>query len=224
MGKFDKLHFKDFAKMAKDVGLSQYNKIGFDDEYRRGYEGFIFNDIIKYLPALNRNNKSVLDIGPGCSDLPFMLINFCYTHNHKLTLIDSTEMLSLLPDSPHVNKIEGIFPECSGDSCENYDAIIVYSVMHHVFFEMNPFTFIDRAVEVLLPDGALFLGDIPNYSKKIRSFKSGDEITLGEDVMEDGFIFAILQRYRNAGYETYLVPHDENLPLASTRDNILITR
>lgn len=224
MGRFDKLYFKDFAELALEEGLSKYNKIGFDDEYRRGYEGFIFEDVLKYLPQLHSTGKNIIDIGPGCSDLPFMLINHCKERGHGLTLVDSKEMLSHLPDYDFIRKVEGIFPECYADCASGYDVILAYSVLHHVFFEMNPFTFIDNALSLLNKGGALFIGDIPNNSKKKRNMNDHVEIDLNKDVMEDGFLFGILQRYRNAGFETYLVPHDPRLPLKHTRDNILIVR
>lgn len=33
-----------------------------------------------------------------------------------------------------------------------------------------------------------------------------------------------MQRYRTAGYETYLLPQNKNLPMANRREDIIIER
>ena len=47
---------------------------------------------------------------------------------------------------------------------------------------------------------------------------------LDEDKIDDGVVFAILQRYRNAGFETYLLPQGKNLPMQTRREDILIVK
>ena len=44
----------------------------------------------------------VLDVGPGCSDLPRLLIDLCRQQRHHLLLCDSAEMLAHLPDEPNL--------------------------------------------------------------------------------------------------------------------------
>ena len=75
---------------------------------------------------------------------------------------------------------------------------------------------------LLSPGGKLLLGDIPNISKRNRNSKYNQ----GElfEKIEDGFIFSILQRYRNFGFETYMLKQSEHLPLNETREHILIER
>ena len=115
--------------------------------------------------------------------------------------------------------------------------------MHSVTVEDSVFNFIDRAVELLAPNGSLLLGDLPNRTKRKRFFLSpagikthreytGDpnaipkvdlfEIEYGK--LDDAIIFAILQRYRAAGMETYLLPQADNLPMANRREDILIVK
>ena len=43
-----------------------------------------------------------MDIGPGCGRLARLLIEHCYAQNHRLVLVDSPEMLALLPEAPGV--------------------------------------------------------------------------------------------------------------------------
>ena len=47
--RFADLTFDDFRRMAGDESLSQYQKIGFPDEYRAGAEESIFHDIATIL-------------------------------------------------------------------------------------------------------------------------------------------------------------------------------
>jgi hypothetical protein len=75
--RFEDLTFEDFRRMAVDGSLSRYEKIGFPNSYREGREPGIWRDIVAKLPALLGQNKVVLDVGPGCSDLPSMLIDLC---------------------------------------------------------------------------------------------------------------------------------------------------
>ena len=107
---FSNLGYSDFKEMAKDLSLSKYEKIGFPDSYREGREGFIFDDIKSKLPPLASEKKVIFDIGPGCSDLPFMLIDHCRLQGHKLLLSDSEDMLNLLPDETFLEKYPGIYP------------------------------------------------------------------------------------------------------------------
>ena len=133
--RFFDLSFEDFRLMAKDESLSRYERIGFPNSYREGKEEAIFEDIRAKLPNLDGSGKTVLDIGPGCSELPSMLIELCRSKAHKLVLVDSSEMLARLPDEPFVIKIAAYYPQCE-NLFEEYDGevdvILSYSVLHYV--------------------------------------------------------------------------------------------
>jgi hypothetical protein len=75
--RFANLTYDDFRKLAVDPSLSCYEKIGFPNSYREGKEEAIFQDIVSKIPALTGRQKTVLDIGPGCSHLAHMLVNLC---------------------------------------------------------------------------------------------------------------------------------------------------
>jgi tRNA1(Val) A37 N6-methylase TrmN6 len=120
--KFESLTFEDFKRLAKDETLSCYGKIGVPDEYRKGYEAAIFEDIKSKLKGLREKRKIVLDIGCGCSELAFMILDLCERNNSKLLLVDSEEMLSFLPNKPFVEKFPGCFPACLG-LLEKYTAM-----------------------------------------------------------------------------------------------------
>ncbi len=240
-----RITFDDFKQRALDSSLSDNEKIGFPDTYRQGYTGEIFADILTKLPALSDNNRIILDIGCGCSELAMATIQYCQQQQHKLVLVDSEEMVSLLPEGPDIVKIPGKFPQNQEiftkyqNSC---DVIIIYSVLQHVVLEDNLFNFIDKALELLNIGGMLLLGDIPNISKRKRFFSSPqgikthqeftgrDEIPavdifhIEHEKIDDSILMAILQRYRGFGFETYLLPQHDMLPMATRREDILIVK
>lgn len=244
--RFKHLTFDGFRALARDEGLSCYQQIGFPDSYRRGHEEAIFEDIRGKLPGLNSADKVVLDIGPGCSDLPRMLIDWCHARGHRLILCDSAEMLARLPDGPGVLKFPGRYPQESGELFAEYagrvDAVLCYSVLHYVFAEQPLFDFIDRTLDLLAPGGACLLGDIPNVSKRKRFFCSeagvrGHQAFTGRaeapavafnrpepGKLDDAVVLAILARCRAAGFDAYVLPQAPALPLATRREDILIQR
>lgn len=242
---FSNIAFEDFKRLAATADLSRYEKIGFPDSYREGFEEAIFADIVGKLPALLEPGKTVLDIGPGCSDLPSMLSQLCGTQGHTLHLIDSEEMLKLLPDAGHIRKHAAMYPRCPDFLASNQglvDLIICYSVLHYIVIDVPFFQFIDESLQLLAPGGAMLIGDIPNISKRRRFFSSETGIrfhqafTGRQDLPEvsynthlngqidDATVMAIVQRARNAGFDAYVLPQAANLPMANRREDILITR
>ncbi len=242
---FANLNFDDFRRLAEADSLSPYERIGFPNSYRQGKEGFIFEDICSKLRGLQATGKNVLDIGPGCSELPTMLIELCRRNGHSLTLIDSSEMLSRLPDHPSLRKIAAYYPRCDQlfeEYAERMDVILTYSVLHYVFAESNIWEFLDRSLSLLSHGGEMLIGDVPNISKRRRFFSSPAGVKFHQEFMEtdaepvvefnkiepnqidDSVILSIVTRARSQGFDAFIVPQNENLPMANRREDILITR
>lgn len=242
---FSNIAFEDFRRLAATPELSKYEKIGFPDSYRAGHEEAIFADILGKLTPLSGTGKTVLDIGPGCSDLPALLSSHCRERAHRLHFIDSPEMLALLPQETHVDKIPAMFPHCPDYLAAHrgsIDAILCYSVLHYIFVDVSFFKFLDDSLQLLAPCGAMLIGDIPNVSKRKRFFDSDtgarfhQAFTGGTDLPEvkfntslagqidDAVVMAILQRARNSGFDAYVMPQGASLPMANRREDILITR
>lgn len=239
------LTFEDFRRLAQDSTLSPYQKIGFPDSYREGQEEGIFADIRAKLTNLAKPGQVVLDIGPGCSTLPRLLIELCRTNGHTLILVDSAEMLDQLPDAPFIHKLPGYYPDCP-TLFEQYngrlDAILSYSVLHYIFNEGNIFTFLDSTMGLLADGGQILLGDIPNISKRKRFFSSPNGIRfhqqfigtdetpvvefnrLEEGKIDDAALVGMLLRCRQAGFEAFIVPQPEDLPMANRREDFLIIK
>lgn len=243
--RFADLGYEDFRRMATDPGLSRYEKIGFPDSYREGRETQIFADIRRKLPDLDERDRIVLDVGPGCSDLPHMLISHCRNHGHELLLVDSAEMLGHLPDETFIHKYPGYYPDCAAlfaAYAGRVHVLLTYSVFHYIFTESNIWRFIDRSLELLAPGGQMLVGDIPNISKRKRFFASANgrafhraftgrdedpEVRFNvteTDQIDDAVVMAVLQRIRAAGYDAYVLPQATDLPMANRREDILIIR
>lgn len=242
--KFSDMSYEAFRQKAKDSDLSIYEKIGFPNTYRADFEKNIFLNIKDKL-LLDDENKTIIDIGCGCSEIPYMLASLSKNKKHRLVLCDSKEMFSNIPDIKAYDKIEGRFP-LNIEKFEKYmhkaDAVIVYSVLHSVIADANIYEFIDNLLELLADGGRLFLADIPNLSKRNRFFSSNNGKKFHKKFMntskdpeiellkiphghiDDGIIFSILQRYRNAGFDTYIFPQPNSLPMANRREDILIIK
>ena len=174
--RFRDLTFDGFRELASADGLSRFERIGFPDANRDGYEIAIFRDVQTKLSNLDRRGQTVFDIGCGCSDLPLLLANHCGERGHSLMFCDSPEMLDHLPDEGFIRKAAGCFPKDSAELIAEFaghvDAILVYSVLQYVFVEGQIYDFVDACLTLLAPGGQLLLGDIPNASKRKRFFAS----------------------------------------------------
>jgi hypothetical protein len=244
--RFKHLTYESFRELATDQSLSPYEKIGFPDSYRAGKEDQIFEDIRSKLPNLDKRRQTVVDIGPGCSDLPRMMVDLCASQEHTLILVDAPEMLALLPEGPHVVKQPGRFPDECGQLLVTFEAradvILTYSVFHYVYAEGNIFTFIDQCLRLLADGGQLLIGDIPNVSKRKRFFASPAGVRFHREFMQtndpppvafnrpepgemdDAVLLAAVARARAAGCDAYIVPQRATLPMANRREDLLILK
>lgn len=244
--KFKNLSYDDFKTLAKDDSLSVYQKIGFPDSYRKDKEQYIFNDIVEKMQMSGEREKIIMDIGCGCSDLVGYIIDYAVSTENKLLLVDSEEMLQLIRDEAVIEKYVGYFPDDTATIVNNYlgkvDYIICYSIFHYVFYNTCMFRFLDIAVSMLKPNGKLLLADIPNIDKRKRFYSTERGIKMHQEFtgdnsipefkynilepaqIDDSIVFAIMQRYRNFGFETYLLKQPENLPMWNRREDILIQR
>lgn len=243
---FHELTFDKFRELARSDQLSHYEKVGFPNEYREGKEEAIFADMRAKLRSLDGESKTVLEIGPGCSDLPAMLAALCGERGHRLHFIDSLEMLELLPDDAYVRKWPGRYPgeveELFAQLGGKVDVVIAYSVTQYVFAEGNLWDFLDRTLFLLADGGEILLGDVPNATMRKRFFSSTagaqchreytgrnelpevrfNQLEPGQ--MDDSMVLAILARARAQGFHAWVVPQGEGLPMANRREDILIRK
>jgi len=240
------LTFDKFKELAQDESLSRYEKIGFFNELREGKEELIWNDLLQKMPTLQHAGNKVLDIGPGCSDLPHLLLNHSSQFEQEVWLIDSKEMLDNLPSESYIHKLPAMFPNETSNWVEehksSFNAIIVYSVVHYIALESSLLVFIDEISKLLAPGGMALIADIPNASKRNRFFSSPAGITYHQEKnqtnnlpvvqwnkllpgeMDDSAVFAMMQRARANGLESYLLPQSSELPMGNRREDLLIIK
>jgi hypothetical protein len=240
------LDYESLRKLARNPNLSDNEKIGCGEARRAGHEPTIFADILAKLPGLNDTGRNIVDIGPGCGPLARLLIDHCAARSHRLVLVDSPEMLALLPDGPGVIKVEGRYPANAASVIDAVggaaDAILCYSVLSVVYVDANPFHVIDHLIELLALRGRALVGDIPNISKRKRFFASAAGADFHRRFMntedapevifnrlepgkiDDAVLAAIVQRAQSAGCDAYVVPQPDELPFANRRDDLLIRK
>ena len=238
--------FEDFKKMAQNEELSRYGKIGFPDSYRAESETSIFQDIRAKLPLLDASGQTVLEIGPGCSGLAFMMVEWCRKQRHRLVLVDSDEMLGHLPDEPFITKVAGRFPDEAIPQLETFrgevNVVVCYSVLHYIFVDTNLFDFLDHSLTLLADGGEMLIGDIPNQSKRKRFFSSANGIRFHQNFtgtqetpsvnftsietgkIDDSVLIGLILRARAAGFDGYLLPQPSDLPMANRREDLLIRK
>jgi hypothetical protein len=244
--RFSGMTYEHFRSLAEDPTLSANEKIGMPDAARLGFDASILADILQKVPPLARHGQTVVDIGSGCGTFAHQFIAYCRELEHGLVLVDSPEMLAHLPNPANVNKVAGRFPaneaSIKDHIPEGADVVLVYSVLSVVFIESNPFLFLDRAAALLRNGGHLLVGDVPNASK-LRRFLASDAgaryhktymrteepPSIGAfdpptDQIDDGVILGIIDRMRRRGFDAYVVPQSDSLPLSNRREDILIVR
>ena len=237
--------YREFRELAKDPALSLNEKCGYADAWRGGQAARIYADIRAKLGVLDTLGAKILDIGPGCSELSQYIVEATAAQQQCLTVIDSPEMLRLLPDRTHLTKVEGPFPRClqrKGGGLGRFDAILAYSVVQTVFVEANLYAFIDAAVQLLGEAGQLLIGDIPNATMRKRLMVSDagrayhklhyahlpepnvvfNALSPGE--IDDGVVLGLVARMRAAGLHAFVVPQAADLPFANRREDILVVR
>jgi len=240
---FDNLTYEKFKELARSPSLTNHEKVGFPNDYREGKEDFIFSDIIEKLHGLLEDGKVVLEIGPGCSELPKMLSRLCHLKSHDLHFIDSQEMLDLLPHGKHITKWPGKFSEVTNDPnfmSRRVDIILAYSVVQYIYLDGNFWEFLEKSLNMLRRGGQMLLGDIPNTSMRKRFLLSPDgeifqkkivdaptatqsiNIQLPAQEIDDDVICSILSKARNKGFHAWVLRQGHNLPMANRREDILI--
>jgi hypothetical protein len=108
--------------------------------------------------------------------------------------------------------------------------------------DTNVFGFIDSVIELLKGGGSALIGDIPNASKSRRFFSSPDGVAFHRKNMrtndmpavrhlcvergriDDSVLAGIVARAQAAGCHAYVLPQDRRLPMATRRDDLLISK
>ena len=150
---------------------------------------------------------------------------------------------------PKIQTIGCNFFDYEPDADTAFDKMLIYSVMNTLSDQEEAVEFVDKAVGLIAPGGRLLLGDIANADRKARFLASASgkafeaewrkelaaspeeavvisDLPGGGSVFQpsDRFILSLMTRYRERGFDTYLLPQPPDLPFGNTREDLLITR
>jgi SAM-dependent methyltransferase len=244
--RFAGLDYEAFRRMAQDRTLSGHERSGFPVTLRAGTEAAILDDIEGKIPVLvEARGISVVDIGCGANPLTDAMIIRCGERGHRLTLVDSPEVLEHHRSVPDVRLRAGRFPGTPmllADLAGTCDAVIAYSVLQFAFVDGSIHSFVDAALALLAPGGRLLLADLPNASMRRRFLQSAagrsfhrvytgrddeppvswPELPLGE--LDDGVLLGLVARARDSGFHAWIVPQSDGLPMANRREDLLCAR
>lgn len=236
------LTFDDFRDRALDQERTTNEKIGFPDSYRAGTESAIFADVLRKLPVLTASGHTIVDIGCGCGPLAQLMIGHCTERGHRLIMVDSQEMLDLLPRGTGCEFWAQRFPQDKAFLRELYaaaDAVLLYSVIQHEFLAGDLWGMCDAVCSLLAGGGRALLGDVPNRSMRTRLFASENGeafhrtftgsngpppmpsygVAPGE--IDDAVVLGLISRARAQGFHAYVLPQPDGLPFSNRREDIL---
>lgn len=231
-----------YGKMAEDNFLSDILQNGRLHAQLEA-EKFVPNDVIQKLHI--RSEDRFLDIGCGLG-LNLFPISERVAHAVGCDHPSVIEKLKSRDKHKDIELIGGNFMEV--EFVEKFSKILAYSVIPALPSIKVVYTFIDRILDILTPDGCCLLGDLPNLDKKNRFFASKrgekfqeawqklagnnreiDDVTAyaegidGTSPKFDDEVLLSLQRYlRTRGYDAYIKPQLSKLPFGNTREDIII--
>ena len=240
---YDNLTYESFQRRAVDSNLSEDQKIGFPDEYRKGKSNLILADLVRKLPSFAGRGGRVADIGCGCGGLVKAILEHCERQAHEIFVNDGEAMLSQLR-APKAHFVAGRFP----DQCPEFlrkeqgkmDVVICYSVLQYVELGEKMSVFFQKAISLLAGGGQALFGDIPNAAMRNRFFSSADGIRCHRQFakddspppqisdlsshINDDTVLSLLKIARNAGFHAFVVPQGADLPMNNRREDILVMR
>ena len=190
---------------------------------------------------------TLLDIGSGIGTLTCTLADFV----RSVTAVDHADVLARMPNRPNVEKLSGDFLTLDMGE-RRYSRILAYSMLHYVGSVAEVNALIDKALGLLLPEGLMLLGDVPNddLRKRNATTASGQRLCLvlglrmvgAEDErhkmeaaleeppelpgveFNDGVLLGILARVRAAGHHAWLMRQPGSLPFAHAREDVVIQK
>lgn len=202
----------------------------------------IVPDLVQKLSL--KPTDSLLDIGCNCGQITIPMSFLC----KRVVGIDGGVIARLrerITGIDNIFTIEGDFREVPID--EKFDCILIYSVLVYMDSYEEKLNFILKAADLLKPGGRLLVGDVINVSTKKRfenseyfcivdeeykkyknkmseddKNKSQNHGPLLENILDDEMLMRLLLDIRRAGYESFILPQDKDMPFGYTRQDILV--
>lgn len=192
-------------------------------------------------------NDVLLDIGAGIGMLTVPLSYFI----RGVTVVDHADVLARMDNRPNIEKLPGDFLTLDTGK-RRFTRILAYSMLHYLGSRDDVLALVDKAIDLLVDDGLLLLGDVPNDDYRMRTVATtagqrhamdiglrmvqGDaeraaiESVLKEPAdkghpdFDDEFLLQIVGHVRKAGHNAWIVRQSPGLPFAHAREDILIQK
>jgi SAM-dependent methyltransferase len=236
-----RVSFENYGLWARSGGLSPTVMAG-RYQVQAEAEKLILPDVLAKMglgPA-----DDVIDIGCGSGLLLIPLSGLV----HTVTGVDHRDVIDCLQrrfSAPSVTFIGGNFLELNID--RKFSAAIAYGVVNYMCTIDELYAFVDKATDLLAPNGRLLIGDIPNQDRK-RRFLSTDAGRLFDErwrkqmaevrqpalpsgsvdrdllIYSDKIVIELVLRLRRNGFNAYVLPQPPELPFGWSREDILVTR
>lgn len=189
----------------------------------------------------------LLDVGCGVGDITIPLSMMVAS----TSCVDHPKVLERLRNRVPLEPIAYYPGEFSKISITaRFEKILAYGVVICLASKEEVYEFIDKALSLLMPGGRLLVGDFVNSDKKARFVDSekGKEFSRAWDAqvkslpngknaedfrpnpesifkhIDDRFMMETLLKYRQMGFETFLLPQPSDLAFGHTREDILFLK
>jgi trans-aconitate methyltransferase len=212
-----------------------------DDERR------IVLDVAEKLALAPSHRLLDIGCGPGALAIP---LSFLVKHTTGLDHANTIARCRTRFNDPALTWTAGRFPDEAPEG--PFDRILSYSVLHCLPSREAAIAFIDRAIELLAPEGRLLIGDLPNSDRRKRFTESEAGKRFDEEwkarlattpvteaganahemlrasssvgMFDDVFLTSLVALYRTRGLHAFLLPQPPELPFGRTREDLLIVR
>lgn len=211
-------------------------RIGFDAEFRSGYEEEIVRDVSGKLalatPPVPALGRQLVDIGAGSGLLTNALTDWAAGNGLEHVVVDAPEMLDHLIARHGRSHVAGRFPDCIPELAARAPQaryFLAYSVLQYVLRDGLLQPFLDALLSLMTPGSVALLGDVPNRDTRAR--QRGDLLDeqpsnagAAAVVTRDTHVLHVLSAARASGVHAYVLPQPASLALALHREDVLLVK
>lgn len=211
-------------------------RIGFDAEYRAGYENAIVRDVRSKLelatPPVPASGRHLVDIGGGSGLLTDAISQWVIGAGLEHVVVDAPEMLDHLAPRDGRALVAGRFPDCAPEVSARAPLaryFLAYSVLQYVLRDGLLQPFLSSLLSLMTPGSVALLGDMPN--RDVRARQRGDDLDeqppdpwAAAAVARDAHVLHVLATARAAGAHAYVLPQPTSLALALHREDVLLVK
>ncbi len=238
-----RISFENYGRLADEV--DDPTIVGGRYAVQRRAERLVVMDVIKKLDIGPDDRLLEIGCGPGNLLIPLsFMVQSAVGIDHPNVCRFLTSRFS----DPRVHAIGCNFLDYEPGADEEFDKILIYSVVGTLADGEEAVEFIDKAVDLIADGGRLLVGDIANIDRKKRFLesKTGKRFeaewndmmagaprisesceTLKDDKVfqpNDCFVISLIERYRARGFDTHVQVQPSDLPFGRTREDLLVCR